>query len=312
MHLIQKRKRRSLVLNRSADMYLLLIPGLIFILIFHYLPLYGILIAFKDYNIFAGSNPLDAIWKSDWVGFKYWRNLWAEQEFRQAFRNTIVISLMKIVIGFPVPILLALGINEMPGVFFKRSVQTALYLPHFISWAVVGSIFLSILGTGGIVENIITALGGEPVRFFMNTKAFPWVILGSSIWKESGWGTIVYLAAIAGVSPEYYEAATIDGATRFQRMRYITVPCISSMIMMMLILRLGSLMSAGFDQILVMYNPTVYATGDIMDTFIYRIGLGQLNFSMGSAVGLFNSIVSFILVASSNLFCRRAFGRSMW
>ena len=298
--------------NRSGDMYLLLIPGLLFILIFHYLPLYGTIIAFKDYNIFSGNGPFDAIWKSDWVGFKYWKQLWIEKEFRQAFRNTIVISMMKIGIGFPIPILLALFLNEIPGVMFKRSVQTALYLPHFISWVVVGSLFISILGTGGIVNDAVTALGGKPIRFFMNTAAFPWVILGSSIWKESGWNTIVYLAAITGVSPELYEAATMDGARRFQKMRYITLPCIGSMIMMMLILRLGSLMSAGFDQILVMYNPTVYATGDIMDTYIYRIGLGQLNFSLGSAVGLFNSIVSFILVTGSNLFCRKVFGRSMW
>lgn len=307
-----RRNQKSLLANRSFDMYLLLIPGLLFILIFHYLPMYGTVIAFKDYNIFAGSNPIDAIFQSDWVGLQYWQQLWGEVEFRQAFRNTLVISGLKILIGFPLPVLMALFINEIRCTAYKRTIQTVLYLPHFMSWAVVGALFLSIFGTTGPVNALLQALGLDSIRFFMDESVFPWLLIGSSVWKESGWNTIVYLAAITSVSPEFYEAATVDGATRLQKMRYVTLPCIASTIMMMLILRLGSLMAAGFDQVLVMYNPTVFATGDIIDTYVYRIGLGQLNFSMGTAVGLFNSIVSFLLVMSSNLFCRKMFGRSIW
>ncbi len=306
------RKKRSLNVNKSLSMYALLIPGIIFILIFNYLPMYGALIAFKDYNIFAGNNPIDAIFKSEWVGFKYWRQLWAESGFRQAFRNTLIISALKIGIGFPIPILLALFINEIRGIVYKRTVQTVLYLPHFMSWAVIGSLLLSILGTTGPVNAVLHALGFGGVKFFMDSSVFPWVLVISALWKEAGWNTIVYLAAIAGVSPDLYEAATVDGASRLQKMYYVTLPSIASTIMMLLILRLGNLMAAGFDQVLVMYNPTVYATGDIIDTYVYRIGLGQLNFSLGTAVGLFNSIVSLILVTTSNLFSRKTFGRSIW
>lgn len=306
------RKKRSLNVNRSLSMYVLLIPGIIFVIIFNYLPMYGTVIAFKNYNIFAGNNPIDAIFKSEWVGFRYWRQLWAESGFRQAFRNTLVISALKIVIGFPIPILLALFINEIRSIVYKRTVQTVLYLPHFMSWAVIGSLLLSILGTTGPVNAVLSALGLNNVRFFMDSGVFPWVLVISALWKEAGWNTIVYLAAIAGVSPDLYEAATMDGATRLQKMFYVTLPSIASTIMMLLILRLGNLMAAGFDQVLVMYNPTVYSTGDIIDTYVYRIGLGQLNFSLGTAVGLFNSVVSLVLVVTSNLFCRKTFGRSIW
>ena len=246
------------------------------------------------------------------VGVKYWKQLWSESMFRQAFRNTLTISIMKIVIGFPIPILLALFINEIRSVLYKRTIQTVLYLPHFMSWAVIGSLLLSILGTTGPVNTVLRTLGLNNVAFFMDANVFPWVLVISALWKEAGWNTIVYLAAIAGVSPDLYEAATVDGATRIQRMRYVTLPSIASTIMMLLILRLGNLMAAGFDQVLVMYNPTVYSTGDIIDTYVYRIGLGQLNFSLGTAVGLFNSVINLILVTTSNLFSRKAFGRSIW
>lgn len=309
----QKQLRgRSLAAKKSVDMYALLIPGILLVVLFHYVPLYGIVIAFKNYNVFAGDNPFDSILKSDWVGLRNWQVLWSQPEFHQAFRNTIVISMMKLVIGFPIPILFAIFLNEIRNVYYKKVVQTVLYLPHFMSWAITGAIFLSILGTSGIVNAVIKSLGGNTVRFFMDAKIFRWVLLLSSVWKESGWNTIVFLAAIAGISPEYYEAATVDGAERFQKMWHITLPSILSTIMMMLILRVGNMMSAGFGQVLVMYNPTVYTTGDIIDTYVYRVGLGQLNFSMGTAVGLFNSVVSFVLVISSNMLSRRLFHKSIW
>ncbi len=308
------RKQNNFVrsFKRSADMYLLLVPGLLFILLFHYAPMYGVVIAFKDYGIFNGANPIDAIGKSQWVGFLHLRRLWVQPEFQQAFTNTLIISAIKIGIGFPIPILMALLMNELRSVSYKRSIQTALYLPHFMSWAVVGALFLSMLGTGGPVNGLITSMGGKMIPFFMSTTWFRWVLLASSVWKESGWNTIIYLAAITGIAPELYEAARVDGATRLQQAQYVTLPGILSTVMMMLILRLGGLLNAGFDQVLIMYNPTVYKAGDIIDTYVYRIGLGQLNFSMGTAVGLFNSVVSFFLVTSSNVVCRKLFGRSIW
>lgn len=298
--------------RRSGDLYLLLIPGILFIALFNYIPMYGAVIAFKDYNIFAGANPIDAIFKSEWAGLQHWRRLWIQPEFRQAFGNTLIISLMKIGIGFPIPVILALLLNELRNIVYKRVIQTTLYLPHFMSWAVVGALFLSIMGTGGAVNAIISGFGGQGISFFMSTAWFRWVLLISSIWKESGWNTIVYLAAVTGIASELYEAATADGAGRFRQALHITLPGISPTIMMLLILRLGGLLEAGFDQVLIMYNPTVYSVGDIIGTYVYRIGLGQMNFSLGTAVGLFNSVVNFALVVSSNLLCRRIFGRSIW
>ena len=312
---IAKRSGKKSARNRfkkSLSLYALLIPGLFMIILFHYVPMYGLVIGFKKYNIFAGSNPFDAIRLSPWVGLANWSKLWIQSKFRQAIINTFVISAMKIVIGFPIPIILALMINEVRGTITKRVLQTVMYLPHFISWVVVGALFMNILGTTGIVNSWIVAMGGTTQKFFMDNHWFRWILLLTSVWKESGWGTIVYLAAITGIDPALYEAARIDRANRLQQIWYVTLPGIAGTIVMMLILRLGGIMDAGFSQILVMYNSTVYKSGDIIGTFVYREGIGKFNWSQGTIVGFFNSIINMILMLGGNYISRKLTERSIW
>lgn len=299
-------------LRRSYSMYALLIPGILFVLLFSYAPMYGLVIGFKKYNIFAGANPFDAISHSPWVGLSNWNALWQQSKFRQAVTNTFVISAMKVIFVFPIGILLALMINEVRINIARRSLQTILYLPHFFSWVVVGALFMNIMGTTGLVNQVIVALGGEPQKFFMDNRWFRILLLISSAWKESGWNTIVYLAAMASIDISLYEAARIDRATRMQLIWHVTLPGIASTIVMMLILRLGGIMDAGFSQILVMYNPTVYRSGDIIGTFVYREGIGKLNWSQGTMVGFFNSIINLILILGGNLLSRRLTNRSIW
>jgi putative aldouronate transport system permease protein len=309
----RERKRRNRArLRRSISLYALLIPGVLLIFLFKYTPMYGLVIGFKKYNIFLGSNPFDAIAKSPWVGMQNWTNLWQQSQFRQVIVNTLVISAIKIIIGFPVPILLALMINEVRQTALKRSLQTIMYLPHFMSWVVVGALFMNILSTTGIVNRTIIALGGESQRFFMDNNWFRWILLFTSVWKGAGWNTIVYLAAITGIDEQLYEAARMDRANRLQQIWHITLPGIASTVVVMLILRLGSLMDAGFSQVIVMYNPTVYASGDIIDTYVYREGLGKMNWSTSTLVGMFNSVVNMVLVLGSNALSRKFTERSIW
>lgn len=306
-----KRSARSR-LNRSLPLYALLIPGILLMLIFHYAPMFGLAIGFEKYDPFLGSSPMDAILKSPWVGLANWTKLWNKAAFRRTIGNTFIISGMKVLIGFPIPILLALMINEVRNRPLKRTLQTVMYLPHFISWVIVSALFMNILGVTGIVNMAITSMGGEPIKFFMDNNWFRWVLLITSVWKESGWGTIVYLAAITGIDPELYDAARIDRANRIQQIWYVTLPGIASTIVMMLILRLGGIMDAGFSQIFVMYNSTVYKTGDIIGTYVYREGLGKMNYSQGTIVGMFNSLINMVLLLGGNLLSRRIAERSIW
>jgi putative aldouronate transport system permease protein len=298
--------------KRNYDLYFLAIPALIYILIFNYLPLGGIAIAFQDYNMFAADSPIQSIFASPWVGLKHFAKLFASRDFMQVFSNTLIISFLKIVFIFPLPILLAMLLNEIGSLYFKRGLQTIVYLPHFLSWAVVSGIFVSLLGSTGIVNGAIKALGGEPVMFLVNKSWFRAVLVLTDAWKEVGWGSIIYLAAITSVDPSLYEAAMIDGAGKFRQMWNITIPSIVPTIVMMLILRISRVLDAGFEQIFIMYNPSVYDVADIIGTYVYREGLGRMNFSFGTAVGLFNSVVAFVLVVGSNFFSRRVTGKSIW
>jgi putative aldouronate transport system permease protein len=292
---------------RDWDLYLLLIPGVLIVLLFKYTPMYGILIAFKDYNIFEGLSA------SPWVGFKNFERLFHSNEFGQVFRNTLIISLYKIGFLFPLPIIIALMMNELRNMVFKRSIQTVIYLPHFLSWVIVSGLFIDLLSTqGGLVNKLLTSLGMEPIAFFLNHHVFRGVLIGSAGWKETGWGTIVYLAAFTSIDPGLYEAARIDGAGRWKQMLHITLPGIAPTILLMLILRLGSILEAGTEQILVMYNPTVYKVADVIGTYVYRMGLGNQDYSFSTAVGLFESVIAFILVISGNALSRRYLNRGIW
>lgn len=311
---IPKRHKRDRIgyIRRNYDLYFLLIPALVYILIFNYLPMAGIAIAFKDYNIFAGNNPIDAIWKSNWVGLKHFSKLFSSPDFARVFRNTLVISVYRLLFVFPLPIITAIMLNEILSVPFKRTIQTIIYLPHFLSWAVVSGIFLSLLGATGLVNQFINSLGGQSINFLSSKKWFRSVLIVTDAWKSVGWGSIVYLAAITAVDPQLYEAATIDGAGKIRQLMSVTIPGIAPTVIMMLILRIGRILDAGFEQIFVMYNSIVYEVADIIGTYVYREGLGRMNFSYGTAVGLFNSVVALILVLCSNWFSKRLTDRSIW
>jgi putative aldouronate transport system permease protein len=302
----------SSYLKMNYEFYLMLIPGIIFITIFSFIPLIGLTLAFKDYQMFLTDNPFLSIIKSKWVGLDHFHSVFVRNDFKFALRNTLTISVLKLVINFPIPIIFALLLNELRKKFFSRVIQLISYLPHFISWAVVSGIFISLLGSTGIVNGILVSLGFDQINFLMNNQYFRFILIFSDGWKEFGWSSIIYLAAITGLDMECYEAAKVDGASRFQQIIYITLPGISSTVILMLILKVGKIMNAGFEQILTMYNPTVYKSADIIDTLIYRIGLGKMDFSMGAAVGLFNSVIGLVLVLGSNHLAKKISGKGLW
>lgn len=288
-------------------MYLLLIPGLVFLLLFKYTPMYGIIIAFQDFNIFSGISG------SEWVGTEQFERLLHSEEFLQVLINTLLISLYKITILFPIPIVIALMLNEVRRMFFKRTIQTIIYLPHFLSWVIISGLFLNILSpSGGIVNEIIRSFGGEPISFFTDNSLFRSLVVFTAGWKEIGWNAIVFIAAIAGIDQEQYEAAAIDGAGRIRQMWSISLPGMLPIIVLMFILRIGSLLEAGTEQILTMYNPLVYESGDVIGTYVYRMGLGQQDYSFSTAVGLFNSAVGFLLIVIGNMLSRKFLNRSIW
>lgn len=299
-------------LRRNFDMYLMLLPAMVYVVIFNLAPMYGISLAFKDYDMFLSDSPFLSILQSPWVGLEHFRKIFGRPEFINALRNTLIISSTKIIVGFPMPILFAILLNEVKSSKFQKGLQTVVYLPHFLSWAVVAGIFVDLLGSTGIVNTALTSLGFDKVSFLMDNRLFRIIIILSDIWKEVGWSSIIYFAAIAGLDQECFEAAEVDGANRFQQIWYVMLPGLMPTIVLMLIMRVGSIMDAGFSQIFAMYNPTVYETGDIIGTYIYRIGLGKMDFSMGTAVGLFNSLIALILVVSSNAAAKKMTGKSIW
>jgi len=299
--------RRWKLIRGNLDMYLLLIPGIAFMLLFKYAPMYGIVIAFQDFNIFAG------VAGSEWVGTAQFERLIRSDEFLQVLVNTLLISLYKITLLFPIPIVIALMLNEVRRMFFKRTIQTIIYLPHFLSWVIISGLFVNILSpTGGIVNVMIRALGGEPISFFTDNDLFRSLVVFTAGWKEIGWNAIVFIAAIAGIEQEQYEAAAIDGAGRLRQMWSVSLPGMLPTIVLMFILRIGSLLEAGTEQILTMYNPLVYETGDVIGTYVYRMGLGQQDYSFSTAVGLFNSAVGFLLIVIGNMLSRKFLNRSIW
>ena len=309
----QRAKGARGYLRRNYDMYLLLLPSLIFITIFNILPMFGILIAFKDYNMFqVPGSPMLSIFESPWAGFHYFEQIFSQKDFWLAFRNTLIISVYKLIICFPLPIIFAVFLNEVKSVAFQKGLQLVVYMPHFLSWVVVSGIFISLLGSTGIVNNLIGALGGGPVNFLMDTGKFRWILVFSDAWKELGWSSIIYFSAIASLDQECYEAAEVDGANRLQKIWYVTVPGLMPTVVLMLIIRVGNIMNAGFDQIFVMYNPPVYEVADIIGTYVYRMGLGKMEFSTGTAMGLFNSVIGMALVLTSNLFARKMTGKGIW
>lgn len=292
---------RSFHFRRTWPNYVMLLIPAFFVILFSYVPLYGLIIAFEDYN------PGKGFLGSNWVGLKWFRMAMQMPDFPKIVRNTVVIALGKMIFTQLFAVLFALLINEVRNPLFKRTVQTVTYFPHFLSWVIIGGVFIDMLSTKGMINQAIKALGGRPIFFLGSNQWFQPVMVMLEVWKEFGYGAIIYLAAITSINPELYEAAKIDGASRVGQVWYVTIPGISVTIVMMATLALGGIMNAGFDQIFIMYNASVYETADILDTFIYRQGLVDSQYSLSTALGLFKSLIGATLLIVTNLFATKKF-----
>ena len=276
-------------------LYIMLIAPVAVIFVFKYMPMYGILLAFKDYKI------RDGIWNSSWNNFAHFKMLFQSYNFIRVMRNTLIISLQRIVFGFPAPIIFAFMLNEITHLRYKKIVQTISYLPHFISWVVLGGIISEVLSPQrGIVNYIITSFGGEPIYFLTSKTLFRPILILTSIWQSVGWSSIIYLASLAAINPNLYEAAEMDGANRVQKAWHISLPSILPVVTIMFILRLGHILDAGFDQIFNLYNPLVYEVSDIIDTYVYRVGIIDARYDFTTAVGLFKNVIGITLILITN------------
>lgn len=311
-----KKPRRNFknYFKSNWQLYAFLVPGLLFILVFRYIPMLGSFIAFNEYDIFSADGPILGMFTSPFVGLAHFKRIFNDPQILKIFRNTILISLYKIFWLQPVPIFLAIMINEVKNKYFQKISQTIYYLPHFLSWVIVSGLFLQVLGPYGPINGILENLGviKEPINFFQNSGIFRTLLVITGGWKEVGWNTIIYLAALTAVDPEMYEAARIDGAGKIKQIIFITIPAISSTILMLFTIRLGHIFDAGFDQVFNMYNPIVYETGDIIGTYVYRIGIGQMNYSFSAAVAVFEAAIGLCIMFAANKICRKYFGKGIW
>lgn len=279
-------------LKKEWQSHLMLLPGIIGIFIFHYIPLYGLVIAFQKYNPGLG-------FSSPWVGFDNFKYLFSQPGFVRTIWNSLDIAVFKLIGGIVVPVLFSLLLNEIGNRLCKRVFQTLIYIPNFISWVIMAGILRDLLAMDGLINGILVDLGLSEINFLGDSGVFPWTIIVSDIWKSFGFGTVVYLAALTSIDPELYDAAKVDGANRIRQVRHITLPMLAPTVILMLVLSLGNVLNAGFDQIFNLYAPVVYETGDIIDTYVYRMGIVNAQYSVGTAVGMFKSVVSSVLVALS-------------
>lgn len=286
-------------------LYVMIMPGILFYIVFKYVPLAGSVIAFQDYQIFKG------ILNSPWVGLDNFKFIFTYQDFYQVLRNTALIALYQLVVGFPAPILLALLFNEVRLMLAKRVLQSLFYLPHFLSWVVVGGIVFEVLATGGIVNTVRGWFGFEPVLYMQQERYFRSIVVISSIWKEVGWGTIIYLAALSGIDPTQYEAAVVDGANRWKQTLYITLPALFPTALILFLLNIGNFLELGFDQIYNLLTPMTYSVGDIIETYVYRSGVLQGQYSVTTAIGVFQSVIGFILLWIFNRLAKKS-GEGLW
>ena len=294
-------KALSSVLKRQWPYHAMLLPGVLATIVFSYVPLYGLIIAFQKYNVALG-------FQSKWVGLDNFRFLFTQPNFVRTIWNTLYITVFKIVGNIAVPVLFALLLNEVRNEKVKKAFQTLVYLPHFLSWVILAGLFSDILASGGVVNQLLAACGLAPIRFLSSPAVFPWTMVVTDIWKSFGFGTVIYLAALSGIDPNLYEAAMVDGATRWQQTTRITVPLLIPTVVLMTVLSLGGILNAGFDQIYNLYAPVVYSSGDIIDTYVYRLGIEQAQYSVGTAVGLFKSLISAVLICLSYWIADRVAG----
>lgn len=294
---------------KSLDPYVLFLialPGLLHFIVFKYIPIAGNVIAFQDYNLFQG------FIHSKWVGLKHFIFMFDYPEFAMVFRNSLKLGLYSILFGFPAPLILALLLNEIRVSWFKRTTQTLLYLPHFLSWVIVGGIFTEILANGGTINSLLSRFGYEPISFLTEPKYFLGILISSGIWKEVGWSTIIYLAALTGINPNLYEAAMVDGAGRWRQMWSITLPLLVPAIIVLLMLRIGNLLDANVEQVLFFLNPLVREVGEVFDTYVYRAGLAGGQYSYTTAIGIFKAVIGIVLVVSLNQFSKKTTGESIY
>lgn len=303
---------RALVATIKSDIisnkivYLMALPMLAFYIIICYYPMYGATIAFRNYS------PMKGITQSPWVGLEHFKSFFQSYYFLRVIKNTLMINIYSLIFGFPAPIILALLINEVKSRMFKRTVQTISYLPHFISTIVVCGMMIDFFSTNGVVNDLIAALGGGRSNLLMQPQLFQPLYVASGIWQDAGWSAIIYLAALSAINVELYEAAVIDGASRWKQTLHVTIPGIMPTIIIMLILRMGEMMSVGYEKIILLYNPLTYETADVISSFVYRKGLLEFSYSYSTAVGLFNSLINFILLISANWISRRTNETSLW
>lgn len=301
--------KKSLIDNYWANrgLFALLLLPIVYYIIFHYIPMYGVLIAFKDFRFREG------IIGSEWVGFLHFRELFSSPSFWRVFKNTMIISGANLIFGFPAPILFALLLNEIWHKRFKKVVQTISYLPHFISWVIMAGLLMQLLSPStGPVNILLKMIGLDPIYFLADKSWFRSVLVTTNIWKDIGWGSVVYLASISSIDPQLYEAAEIDGANRFQRMVKITLPSMMPVITIMLIFAVGKIINDNFDQIFNLYNPAVYNVGDVLSTYAYRLGLVQMEYSFSTAIGFFKNLISLVLILSANAIAKRMGEYAIW
>lgn len=293
-------------ISRNYALYILIIPVILFYIIFCYKPMYGAVIAFQDFR------PVQGVLGSEWVGLLHYQRFFANPDFIRIFRNTLTISISSIIFGFPAPIILALLFNELKNQKFKSIAQTISYLPHFISLVVACGLIKTFVNEGGLIYNIVVALGGPEKSLLSRAECFVPIYVLSDIWQGIGWGSIIYLAALSGIDQELYEAARIDGANKWKQVWHITIPGIMPTIIIMLILRLGSIMGVGYEKVILLYNSLIYETSDVISSYVYRVGLGSQQWSYSSAVGLLNSVINFIIVMTTNKISSKVSDTSLW
>lgn len=277
-------------LGHQKHYYLMLLPGMVWLVMFSIVPMFGIVMAFQNYNPGAG------LFKSEWVGLANFKYMFQLNDSKTVILNTFIIAVGKIVFNLVIPLIFAILLNELRSLRYKKLVQTVVYLPHFLSWVIMSTIVIGIFGYYGVVNTIIGMFGVDPKLFMANAGIFRQLLIGTDVWKEFGYNAIIYLAALTGVNPNLYEAAAIDGANRWQLIRRVTLPALTTTVVLLGVLSLGNVLNAGFDQVYNLYNPLVYSTGDILDTWVYRLGLQNLQFSLATAAGLFKSVISFVLI----------------
>ncbi|MDU7474749.1 MAG: ABC transporter permease subunit [Paenibacillus macerans] len=305
--LVQAKRKTWVQVKRNYELYLFLLPILLVYLVFKYYPMYGVQIAFKDFS------PSQGIWGSEWVGFKHFIDFFDSYNFWTIISNTLTLSFLSLVFGFPAPVIIAILLNQMLGKRYKKFIQTVIYAPHFISTVVlVGMLNVFLSPNSGIVNHLITLFGGEPILFMANEGWFRPLYILSGIWQETGFSTIIYLAALAGVNPELHEAAIMDGASKWKRVWYVDIPGILPTIVILLILALGNIMSIGFEKAFLMQSDLNYATSNIIPTYVYELGIQKAQYSFSTAVGLFKSVINIILIVTVNRVARKLTETSLW